>query len=118
MRKPSSKLRRRGARRGDGVQGTEGVPTQLPTPPPRRPSQPHFGWVLIACLARGRIRADQEARGLRAAVLLQDIASPLRIAASELKKRGATCGQPVKALIREHRRDIDRKNLIATLQTK
>ena len=41
-------------------------------------------------------------------------ASSAERAASALKKRGATLWPLVKALIRENRRDIDRKKLIAT----
>ena len=37
-------------------------------------------------------------------------ASSAELAASALKKRSATLGLPVKVLIRENRRDIDRKN--------
>ena len=44
-------------------------------------------------------------------------ASSAERAASALKKRGATLWPLVKALIRENRRDIDRKKLTATLQS-
>ena len=63
---------------------------------------------------RGRIRADQVARDIRAAVLLQQQRFVGRTCSQRAQKTRcnlATCGLPVKALIRENRRDIDRKKL-------
>ena len=63
-----------------------------------------------------RIGADKAAIGIRAAVCCSNAASSAERAASALQKRGATLWPLVKALIRENRRDIDRKKLINTAE--
>ena len=56
-------------------------------------------------------------KSIRAAVCCSNAASSAERAASALQKRSATLWPLVKALIRENRRDIDRKKLTATLQS-
>ena len=114
MRKPVSKSCGAGKRRGDGVAG--GRIRAGATPPPDH--HPPIWLVLIACLARGRIRADQAAKEHPSSHPVA--ARPLRrpnVQPARSKNAVQLLWPLVKALIRENRRDIDRKKLTATLQS-
>ena len=87
-------------------------------PPPRRPSQPHFGWCSSPSPRALAFVQTRRRKSIRAAVCCSNAASSAERAASALQKRSATLWPLVKALVRENRRDIDRKKLTVTLHSK
>ena len=93
--------------------GGDGSAPRSPSPPSVMPA---LGLVLTSPRRRSHSCRSGGERSQQP-FCCSNTASSAERAASALKKRGATCGPLVKALIRENRRDIDRKKLTATLQS-